>query len=455
MRMNIDETRRDNNDPLEEKKGKNIVICCDGTGNVIGENHSNVVKLVRSILQDKKQQCVFYDPGLGTMSAPGALTGAGKAFTRALGLAVGFGIHHNMREAYQFLMNHYEEGDRVFLFGFSRGAYTVCSLAGVLNRCGLLDKGNDNLIDLALQTYQNSWKSVEEAKATRLFKATFGRECKPHFLGIWDTVASVGWLMNGNPFPSANANPDVRFIRHAVSIDERRLKFQPELWQTPQDVREDQDVKEVWFAGVHSDVGGGYHEKESGLSKLALHWMISEAVEQGLQIDEHKCIETLGIKKEMMKVATRGSKTDFFLTLPKEYNEIVVSPDPGGPMHNSLRGFWIVLDSLLALFSFRKFGARRQMPENALIHESVLRRWKDLNALEDKNGRYAPENLSPAIERLPNDWELAFANAPQYGALSSSNGQDANIPDWVVTTKTIPYTTVYESERKYDHDRDF
>lgn len=414
--------------------GKNIVICCDGTGNVIGPDHTNVVKLVRSIKKDLGGQCVFYDPGVGTSGSQNALTRISKTITKVMGLAIGSGIHQNIKEAYQYLMNHYEEGDKVFLFGFSRGAYTVCALAGVLNRCGLLEKGNDNLVDLALSMYQNSWKSEEEAVSTKLFKATFGSTCKPHFLGIWDTVASVGWLSNSNPFPSASRNPDVAHVRHAISIDERRIKFPVELWQTPAGA-EDQDVKEVWFAGVHSDVGGGYTEEESGLSKIALEWMLHEAQQLGLKIDEHKCLETLGVKEQIEKEnMSRSIEHDSFLALPEEYNETVQPPDPKGILHNSLNGFWVLLDRLIASVTSKKYGDYRPIPDNAKIHVSALMRWKEFNT-EKAKVKYAPENLVPFINQLDDGWEekVQDSYAYYYGESYSE------LPDWVIQREMVHY----------------
>src|SRR5262245_58623619 len=120
---------------------KNIVVCCDGTGNEYGENNTNVVKLFRMIEKDPRSQIAYYDPGVGTLSAPAALTKLTKALTKLLGLAFAYGVSTNLEDAYEYLMDKFEPGDKVFLFGFSRGAFTVRALAGMLNKCGLLEKG--------------------------------------------------------------------------------------------------------------------------------------------------------------------------------------------------------------------------------------------------------------------------------------------------------------------------
>lgn len=406
---------------------KNIVICCDGTGNVIGENQSNVVKLVRTILRDHKGQCVFYDPGVGTLAARETTTKTAKKIDKLMGLAFGVGIRRNIEEAYLYLMEHYNPGDKVFMFGFSRGAYTVCSLAALLHSCGLLEKGNENLVQLALNVYQNSKTKPDDAQ---LLKATFSRECKPHFLGIWDTVASVGIVMNGNPFPSAAMNPDVRHIRHAVSIDERRAKFQVEQWVTP-DTSKEQTVKEVWFAGVHSDVGGGYAEEESGLSKIALEWMLSEAIEEGLQIDEIKCIQTLGLTEEVAGYEKQDNHLYHEMALPYNYIAHTHAPDHLDVLHDSHTLPWKILDLILSISPKVSYGRPRSIPPKAHIHESVLKRWRDRKT-ENGQERYQPENLQPIIAMLPANWEKELEN-PYSSAL----------PDWVVRRKRIDYAYQY------------
>src|SRR5712671_2170334 len=124
---------------------KNIVICCDGTGNKLGGPHSNVLKLYKTLVRDDTQ-CVFYQPGIGTIGARNALTPMAKWFTRMMGLASGYGTSDNVADAYQYLMRKFEDGDAVYLFGFSRGAYTVRALAGMLHVVGLLADGNEGLV---------------------------------------------------------------------------------------------------------------------------------------------------------------------------------------------------------------------------------------------------------------------------------------------------------------------
>ena len=176
---------------------KNIVICCDGTGNEFGDRNSNVVKLYRTLVCDP-DQIAYYHPGVGTMGARSALTALSKWWTRFIGLAFGYGISENVADAYQFLMTHFEPGDRVYVFGFSRGAYTARALCGVLHAVGLLTVGNEGLIPYAIRMLKR--KNIDFDVAFQ-FKDTFSRPCKPHFIGVWDTVSSVGRIYNAVHFP--------------------------------------------------------------------------------------------------------------------------------------------------------------------------------------------------------------------------------------------------------------
>src|SRR4051812_24533594 len=186
---------------------KNIVLCCDGTANEFARDNTNVVKLYSTLVQDDPGQRTYYHPGIGTMEPPGALTPWRRRITRWLGLAVGAYLENDIRDAYVFLMQTYEPGDHVFFFGFSRGAYTVRTVASLLRMYGLLRPGNESLVPYAIRMMMAVTKSREqgdtEADAIRSyfelaaeFKSTLARECKPWFIGVWDTVSSVGWISN-------------------------------------------------------------------------------------------------------------------------------------------------------------------------------------------------------------------------------------------------------------------
>ena len=242
------------------------------------------------------------------MEPPGALTRGTRAVTRLLGKAFGYGLEADIRDAYVFLMNNFENGDYVFLFGFSRGAYTARAVASLLHMYGLIAKGNEPLVPYAIRMLMaiNNLERTRDDRAdqeesyfrlARDFKDTFStRDCKPRFVGLWDTVSSIGWYENPLRFPFSADNPDIEIGRHAIAIDERRAFFRTNLWmpRNPPPQSGPKDLKQVWFPGVHDDVGGGYPEPESGLSKLALEWMLKEAISAGLLVDPAQMSRVLG-----------------------------------------------------------------------------------------------------------------------------------------------------------------
>jgi uncharacterized protein (DUF2235 family) len=284
---------------------KNVVICCDGTANEFSRAPTNVAKLFFTLPKGAPEQVCSYHPGVGTMAPPGFVTPGGARIAELLGMAFGYALGADIRDAYVFLADSYRPGDRLFLFGFSRGAYTVRALASMLRLYGLIAPKNSALVPYMVRML---WKiqalrrdaQTREAqisdyfKLAAHFKATFSTECKPHFVGAWDTVSSVGWFTSPVAIPYTANNSDVEIARHAISIDERRTFFQPNLWFPRPPRPGPRDLRQVWFPGCHGDVGGGYPEEQSGLSKIALDWMIAEAVANGLQVDPHKLARMLG-----------------------------------------------------------------------------------------------------------------------------------------------------------------
>lgn len=350
---------------------KNIVVCCDGTSNEFGPQNTNVIKLYQAAVCNAGQ-IAYYHPGVGAMGARSALTSLGRWWTKVIGLAFGYGISDNIADAYQFLMRTYEPDDNVYIFGFSRGAYTARVLCGMLHIVGLLTRGNEGLIPYAIRMMKS--KHIDFPVAAG-FKKTFSRECKPHFVGVWDTVSSVGWVYNAVHFPFTNLshNPDVAVARHAVSIDERRAFFRQNLLGVPGSPM--QDVKEVWFAGVHCDVGGGYPNAESQLSQIALRWMLCEAEVAGLIVDAARKADILGAAPN-------------------------VAPDPNTKkQHKSLAGLWWIAElwpkvshRLNADGSWSKtlrlnLGRRRYIAPGVNVHESVQTR------IANPTLGYAPGNL--------------------------------------------------------------
>jgi uncharacterized protein (DUF2235 family) len=347
---------------------KNIVLCLDGTSNQFAADRTNVVKLFSLLVQDAARQAVFYHPGVGTMPPPGALTKLAQKITLLLGLAFGYGLKADIRDAYVFLMGAYEPGDRIYIFGFSRGAYTARAVASLVTMYGLIGKGNEPLVPYAIRLLMEKGGKAGTAdyfRTAEAFKATFSAHpCSPHFVGVWDTVSSVGWVDNQLSLPFTAENAAIAVGRHAVSIDERRAFFRTNLWRgkAGNPPVGPKDLKQVWFAGDHCDVGGGHAEAESGLASVALYWMVREAEGAGLLVDP--------------------ARRAYFLAR-------YARPDPAAAMHESLKWYWWPAELLLKKhWNWAKkcwerrmnLGRRRTIPAGSVIHRSAWDRGADYRA---------------------------------------------------------------------------
>ena len=414
---------------------RNIVILCDGTGNQINENISNVLKLYRCLRKTEKtkpRQLVYYDPGVGTLSQPDAWHKLKPNFNLVLGLATGYGLDDNTLAAYCFLANNWRKGDRVYLFGFSRGAYTVRVLAGLVHKIGLITPEQVNLAGSGQVAYKAfSTQAPENGIDLRTLGDTGGDEDGPQplgefdnaaqfaritssrapvidFIGVWDTVASV-IVPRWDRFPMVFTleelaftlqNPSVKTFRQAIAIDERRCMFRLKQWDDPQTFRSNpwmdpakgtpQDILQVWFTGVHCDVGGGYPEKEAALSKYPLLWMIDEAKQKGLEFN------TRTVNQLAWGEPRKGS--------PFKYVRPI-----RGMMHNSMNFAWRLLECVPKLAKYKEWPPRkvlfgfyipccepRPIPEGAVIHASVVERM----AVADIG--YKPVNLPQDVHDVPN-----------------------------------------------------
>lgn len=273
--------------------GKRIVICLDGTGNELKAKNANtnVVALYDLLdLDDPAEQVAYYDPGVGTFSSPGAWTPPARLASRVAGLAFGAGLRANLAEAYTYLMRVYQPGDRIYLLGFSRGAYTARALAGLVHAIGIFRPGAENLVQYAVSSYVRQEKTKADWDQLTYFRWVFSHpapEGMKHipieFLGIWDTVKATGWLRWDQKWPWTRSIVNVRTVRHAVSIDEYRKPYR-HYAAVPDPASEVKpDIDEVWFAGVHSDVGGTFPDN-SDLARIALKWMAQSAYDAGVLV---------------------------------------------------------------------------------------------------------------------------------------------------------------------------
>ena len=313
---------------------KNIVVFSDGTGQEGGRGYNtNVYKLFNMIEDRTEKQITFYDRGLGT------------GWRKITGNAAGMGISKNILECYEFIFDHYCAGDQVFLFGFSRGATTVRSLSSFIHLFGILPKPRPELIKRAYKIYKTRNRAKRDKLAADFVKRHHTMWCRIKFLGVWDTVAALGIPLKSldvlvdkipffrHKFIDLRLSESVQHARHALAIDDERMTFHPTLWEK-QVLTDYQTVKQVWFCGMHTDVGGGYPEQE--LSDIPLIWMLTEAEQHGLRV------------------------------YPK--HKVILRLDPNGVMHDS-RG------STLTQFYRRRVrswdAAKRGKPS---VHESVLMR---------------------------------------------------------------------------------
>ncbi|TVX98907.1 DUF2235 domain-containing protein [Mycolicibacterium porcinum] len=302
---------------------RNLVVCLDGTTNEPEAGTTNVARMFDVATKDGRQQ-VYYDPGVGTLAARGAITPWGQLFTRVAGMAIGYGIKDDLAEAYTWLMRNYREGDRIFVFGFSRGAYAARALTGMLRTVGLLHADADNMVPYALKLYASSGPmpdpsrpptpQEEAARATfwrkrNDFRERFSNIAFPnpfederdqvHFLGVWDTVKSVGWLnvkarVEMARWPFTRNLRNVANARHALAIDEKRRPFTEYRFDAAAVEGSSGRFQERWFAGVHSDIGGE-GTPDNRLPDIAFAWMVQEAVAAGLLVNDARYHALVGV----------------------------------------------------------------------------------------------------------------------------------------------------------------
>lgn len=388
---------------------KTIILLFDGTANTVRSNRSNILRLY-GCLEKSDRQLVWYSPGVGTFGGENSLFYWRARLREIFDRATGWGLDRNVKEAYRFLVQNYDNGkrdgkrvqprDKVVLFGFSRGAYTARVLAGFLNAFGLMAPRHLNLLDQAYRAY----KGVAERPDTKgdweemnLWYRVLRPDLVPiACLGLFDTVSSVfEWGRNGPRFrahANTSENPSVGAIRHALALDERRALYQPLHWPAGQicfgnrfkrGSGQPQDLREMWFAGVHADVGGGYPERHSALGKVALDWMIRETREMGVQYRQATVNRVV--------LGQQGSNP----------SARYVAPDPKARAQDSLNPFWMLTGLLprrgppsVAPFGlYLPLWRRRRVGPSDLVHASVEAR--------QGKARLASPNLPPAPNYQP------------------------------------------------------
>ncbi len=313
---------------------KRLIVCMDGTWNRPDQRDrgkrkpTNVVLISRAILPlapDGQHQVIYYDEGVGTHWGLDRVTGG----------AFGQGISKNIRDAYRFLVNNYSAGEELFFFGFSRGAFTVRSLAGFIRKCGLLPKDHAFFIEDAYQLYHRADVEPDSPVAAKFIEDHHSRIVRIKFAGVWDTVGSLGipvgifriLTRHLYQFHDVTLSRYIENAYQALAIDEKRKHYSPCLWEA-QNIP-GQKLEQVWFAGVHTNIGGGY--QDGGLSNVALHWMKNRAEEHGLAFDQ----EFLSHWHPNPMGELRDSMTLLFRFLGKRVRDIGSTANSNESVHRS------------------------------------------------------------------------------------------------------------------------
>src|SRR5262245_5772885 len=340
---------------------KRLIICADGTWNLRDQTDektgkrrpTNVTKLARAVrprARDGVTQVVFYHDGLGTRGPIDKMTGG----------AFGTGIEDNVRNLYRSLVYNYEPDDQVYLFGFSRGAFTVRTLLGFMNLVGLVTKDDDYYVPEIYHCYESNKRPGDPEWTEAFHNVQHTRPCPPiTFVGVWDTVGSLGApgvigrvasTFNGNKYAyhDVGLNGNIKNAYHALAIDEHRVPFRPALWTRPANWTG--NLEQAWFPGAHSNVGGG--STPDGLANEALHWIVAKASAIGLDCD--------------------AAYLQFF------------EPHFESTLHDSMSLKYRPFGTLL-----RPIGQQRA--DGECIHEAAIKR------MQHGPSNYAPQNLKAAV----------------------------------------------------------
>ena len=317
---------------------KNIVIFSDGTGQEGGiGNNTNVYKLFNMVVDRTQNQIVFYDRGLGT------------GWRKFSGNIFGAGMDKNIKECYRFIFENYQAGDKIYLFGFSRGAATVRSLSSFIHYFGILPQSRPELIDEAYNIYTIKSATYREKKAKKFIRNNHTMWASIEFIGVWDTVSALGVPIKSvdvalervpfmrHKYHNFRLSPSVKNAYQALAIDDYRDTFHPVLWENY--LEKHQKIEQVWFVGSHTDIGGGYAEQE--ISDIPLQWLVAKAIHNGLLI---------------------------YLS-----NKVSIHPDVNGTVHDSRKDF------PMNLYKKKKRFWNEKLHGKLMIHESVLERKLDVD----------------------------------------------------------------------------
>ena len=345
---------------------RRLIVCADGTWNTPDEQSdgiptpTNVCKMKEALAAaspDGSAQLVYYHDGVGS----------GDGLNHLLGGVSGVGIDDNIKACYDWLNRTYQDGDQIFLFGFSRGAYTVRSLAGLIRKCGLLTPPNFGRLGDAYDFYRNDIVPTDPRAVQ--YRAQFSRERFVYFIGVWDTVGALGIpipalkFLDGRKyqFHDVTLSSTVTYAYQALAIDEERVPFEPCVWE--QQAAPGQTLEQAWFVGAHSNVGGGC--PDAGLSDLTFDWMRTRAAAAGLGFDP-------------------------------AYLSAHIKAKADAPLSDSMTQMYLVLGRLIRMIRKPRLDANK-MPINTResLHRSAYARFQTPD--------YSPKNITDFFTRVPSD----------------------------------------------------
>lgn len=346
-------------------KKQRLVLLFDGTWND-PEDLTNVYRISRRIhdYDDDVRQIFFYDAGVGT-----------SKLERFRGGVFGYGLSKHLQRGYDWLARHYADGDEIWIFGFSRGAYTARSLVGLIRKCGLLHIVRPSLLDKAESIYRDKSLSPDSSACIG-FRESFSRNPRVYFIGVWDTVGTLGVpgtiLSERGKYSwhDTELSSIVDYAYHAVALDEHRAAYDVPLWTSSNGMMKpkNMEVEQRWFIGAHANVGGGYDSKNL-LADIPLQWIMEKASNAGLKLDQFNAASGA------WKTNPRDSFGEFLNGAYALFRKIT---KPGDGRH------------------FRSFskGINGELAVNVSVDPSVWMRW------EDPNFKYRPRTLTDA-EKCP------------------------------------------------------
>ncbi|KAH9947605.1 hypothetical protein B0H21DRAFT_323664 [Amylocystis lapponica] len=402
LRAMADSFTTRSNSSQDPHRPRTLILCFDGTADQYDGTNTNVVKLYSLLNKDESQQLCYYQPGVGTYINPGLVSPLFQWAAKVMDEAFAWYLDEHVRQGYQFLMQNYRPGDKISIFGFSRGAYTARAVAGMVHKIGILPKDNPEQIPFAFRLYTKT--DATNLALAEGFKRTFCRSAEIQFVGVWDTVSSVGVLV-GRTLPFTMANTTIKTFRHALSLDEHRAKFRPNLYHWPAPTA----------AGARKDPE--HATPVLGTPQMSL---------------EH-------IQKQLEKKARREEKklTNLFWKRPAKRRPV----SDYNTLDSIIEGDTTIFDPR-TLAAAAATALRREVLTDDIDGTDVLEVWFS-GCHSDVGGSATPDSTKRSLSDITLHWMVHQVVQAQCGVIFDSDAlHAANIPDSLFVGTTLPFTTV-------------